>query len=246
MDNYEQKYNEILEWARKYKARLNGVPIEEVLPELAESEDERIRQAIINGIQECQDAGSIFGTIITKAGITYLDVYAWLKKQKELTVNDRGLYYYDGEKFTYCGYPATEDNPYDFAMSQQKEQKPTEKPDYSGLTDLERAIHRGFLAAGVENVSRGIIEDTAKEVLVYARGLIKDELAKKHLDGYCMGREDTLREIKDFVESHFNPNKAKEGEDLTDLYYKEYEGNPKPIPVGYNTNSGTSTLKAEG
>ena len=75
---------------------------------------------------------------------------------------------------------------------------------------------------------------------------MKEELAKKHLDGYCMGREDTLREMKDFVESHFNPNKAKEGEDLTDLYYKEYEGNPKPIPVGYNTNSGTSTLKAEG
>ena len=42
--NYEQKYNEILEWARKNKARLNGVPIEEVLPELRESEEERIRK----------------------------------------------------------------------------------------------------------------------------------------------------------------------------------------------------------
>lgn len=45
---------------------------------------------------------------------------------------------------------------------------------------------------------------------------LKDELTKKHLDGYCMGREDTMREMKDFIESHFN------------------------------TQSGTSTLKAKG
>ena len=45
--NYEEKYNEILEWARKNKARLNGVLIEEVLPELAESEDERIRKELV-------------------------------------------------------------------------------------------------------------------------------------------------------------------------------------------------------
>lgn len=75
---------------------------------------------------------------------------------------------------------------------------------------------------------------------------LKNELGKKHLDGYCMGREDTLREMKDFVESHFNTKKAKEGEDLTDLYYKEYERNPKPIPVGYSTNSGTSTAAMHG
>ena len=46
--NYKEKYNEILEWARKNKARLNGVPIEEVLPELAESEDERIRKWLLD------------------------------------------------------------------------------------------------------------------------------------------------------------------------------------------------------
>ena len=57
----------------------------------------------------------------------------------------------------------------------------------------------------------------------------EDELAKKHLDGYCMGREDTLREMKDFVESHFNCENAKKG-----------------TPIIPNTQSGTSTLKAEG
>lgn len=49
--------------------------------------------------------------------------------------------------------------------SLQKEQKPAEKQDYSGLTDLERAIHRGFLAAGVENVPVTIIKETAQDCL---------------------------------------------------------------------------------
>lgn len=48
-------------------------------------------------------------------------------------------------------------------LKKQKEQKPAEKQDYSGLTDLERAIHRGFLSAGVENVPVTIIKETANE-----------------------------------------------------------------------------------
>ena len=76
MDNYEQKYNEILEWARKNKARLNGVPIEEVLPELAESEDERIRRWL------CDYFSSIDKAWIHK-DITCIDILRWLEKQKE-------------------------------------------------------------------------------------------------------------------------------------------------------------------
>ena len=45
------------------------------------------------------------------------------------------------------------------------EQKQVEKQDYSGLNDLERAILRGFLLAGVENVPVTIIKETAKECL---------------------------------------------------------------------------------
>ena len=45
------------------------------------------------------------------------------------------------------------------------EQKSAEKQDYSGLNDLERAILRGFLSAGVENVTVTIIKETAKECL---------------------------------------------------------------------------------
>lgn len=50
-------------------------------------------------------------------------------------------------------------------LEKQKEQKPAEKQDYSGLTELERVIHRGFLCAGVEKVPVTIIKETAKECL---------------------------------------------------------------------------------
>ena len=50
-------------------------------------------------------------------------------------------------------------------FKRKEEQKPAEKQDYSGLNDSERAIHRGFLVAGVENVPVGIIKETAKECI---------------------------------------------------------------------------------
>ena len=59
-------------------------------------------------------------------------------------------------------------------LERQKEQQSAEdkdaievtpKQDYSGLTDFERAIHRGFLCAGVENVPVSIIKDTAQDCL---------------------------------------------------------------------------------
>ena len=103
--------------------------------------------------------------------------------------------------------------------------------------------------------SREFIDLTKKELLK------DDEFGKKHLEGYIKGREDAMREMKDFVESHFNTNKAKGDVDLTDLYHKEYEMNPEPFPRGIaykspkcytdvsissDTQSGISTLKAEG
>lgn len=75
--NYEEKYNEILEWARKNKARLNGVPIEEVLPELRESEDERITRAINNMLPFIPDEA------YANNGVTKEGVLNWLEKQKK-------------------------------------------------------------------------------------------------------------------------------------------------------------------
>ena len=112
MKDYKKSYNEILAWARKNKARLNGVPIEEVLPELRESEDERIRKALVWHLKADVD--------FVSNGVTKAECIAYLEKQKEKAVDKEGMYYYLGGKFIYCGYPATEENPYDYAMSQQE------------------------------------------------------------------------------------------------------------------------------
>ena len=56
-------------------------------------------------------------------------------------------------------------------IKEQKEQKPAEKQDYSELNDLERAIHRGFLCAGVENVPVTIIKETAQDCLAHIKPL---------------------------------------------------------------------------
>ena len=46
-----------------------------------------------------------------------------------------------------------------------EEQMEDEKQNYSGLTDFEQAIHRGFLCAGMENVPVTIIKETAQDCL---------------------------------------------------------------------------------
>lgn len=53
----------------------------------------------------------------------------------------------------------------DKILAYLEKQQPAEKQDYTDLNDLERAIHRGFLSAGVENVPVTIIKETAKECL---------------------------------------------------------------------------------
>lgn len=87
--DYEKKYNEALERAKELllgNEHSNTIRsyFEHIFHELAESEDERIRKAIVLGIKRCADAGSIFGTVINNEGVNYHDVLEWLEKQKEL------------------------------------------------------------------------------------------------------------------------------------------------------------------
>ena len=119
------------------------------------------------------------------------------------------------------------------------------KKKLSRLTEFEtslRQIIEVTLSDEVPNGSGGTmswavalsdddIKKLAPKVLDLAKKeLLKDdELGRKHLESYIMGREDTMREMKDFIESHFNCENAKKG-----------------TPIVYNTQSGTSTLKAEG
>ncbi len=85
--------------------------------ELAESEDERIRLRL----KEIIATADLYNT-------EYQTLLAWLEKQKEYFQSGEGLYYYNGEKLYFIGNPSTEENPYDFAMSQQEKQK-EQKPN---------------------------------------------------------------------------------------------------------------------
>ena len=225
--NYEEKYKEALERAKKLHDSYNLMhisvdEIEQIFPELAESEDERIRMAIIEHFKQSEQIypGLTFG------GYYYADVRAWLEKQKEQKPNieicphsiksksykENGYYPIencdygleiaenilektlgkvegyqsdDGIREHQTAIQAVKD-----AMKEQKpvdlsdmmvhkepyiapiptpmvadEQGPAEKQDYTTLTDIERAINRGFLSAGVTNIPVEIIEETAKECI---------------------------------------------------------------------------------
>lgn len=80
MEDYKQKYEEALERAKKYYnrelyAECNGSLVEDIFPELCESEDEKIRNEIIQSIQD------------NMCGIHKDKCIAWLEKQAEQKPN---------------------------------------------------------------------------------------------------------------------------------------------------------------
>lgn len=207
--NWEKKYNEALERARALreeaieKEYVNDYvkDYEAIFPELAESEDERIRKEMVDFVNHYRH-----NTDLTTEQAKWCKMaLAWLEKQKEQKPNychhevdlsgcseEYRKAYYDGwnncnmqheqlkedqqritpeDKMSHPlyveGFEAGKQigAQYKSVFGKQKEQKPAEKQDYSGLNDLERAILRGFLAAGVENIPVGIIKETAQECL---------------------------------------------------------------------------------
>lgn len=96
--------------------------LETLIPELRESEDERMCTRCIELLRKVSAySGEEY------LGVEIADCIIWLqalrKNLKEPVVDKEGMYYYLGGEFIYCGYPATEENPYDFAISQQEKQK---------------------------------------------------------------------------------------------------------------------------
>jgi len=77
MENYEKKYKNALEWARQV---INGETgfirkeVEEIFPELAESEDEKIRKALIR----------FHKSTIAIDGIKGYEIVSWLEKQESV------------------------------------------------------------------------------------------------------------------------------------------------------------------
>jgi hypothetical protein len=84
----EKKYNEALERARKIhndtEFDYEKGMIEEIFPELKESEDERIRKGLINGFRQCvKDSPYPKNAQKYWHDIKIEDILAWLEKQGE-------------------------------------------------------------------------------------------------------------------------------------------------------------------
>lgn len=172
--------------------------IESTFPELAESEDERIRKWLVDYFTE-------IGENWIHREFTCRQIVAYLEKQKELFKSGRGLYYYDGEKTTYCGYPATEENPYDFATSQQEKQK--EQPK-------EELVYR----------LNGFMQEYVKEG--------KDEAEKEHRFKCYQLFWDALEDENFFEQKE---QKHPNGCFTCDEYKKGYEaGRSNGFTAGYN------------
>lgn len=88
--DYKKKYDEALERAKKLCGqRAITESLGYVFPELKESEDEKIRKAILTGLIDCRDAPDLgwsdFG------GIFIDDCIAWLEEQKKVDIDDNDL-----------------------------------------------------------------------------------------------------------------------------------------------------------
>ena len=189
---------------------------ENIFPELAECEDERIIKSIISVLENDKKH--------------YLQEIAWLEKQKEQKSNQsddereyvktlKGLV---SDFIRNSGGCITDVAYYqricDWLDERHIEQKPAEKQDYSGFNDLERAIHRGFLSAGVENVPRTIIEETAKECIAQMKSAEwseEDEIVYKSIKCILLSKARFGVESRwfDSIKTRIMPNKTMEWSD---------------------------------
>jgi hypothetical protein len=96
MEDYEQKYKEALETARKINSG-EGVAapkgwstLEVIFPELKESEDEKIRKSLLNEFIHLQSKGYKF------AGLEGEEIVTWLEKQKHIYETTKDKFYLEG------------------------------------------------------------------------------------------------------------------------------------------------------
>ena len=164
--------------------------ITDIIPELRESEDERIRKYLIEELKAAKSVGELKFAIPQP---TREECISYLEKQKEQKpiefkndelveiikgefegfrrlLKKKGIDY-EPQRSYWEAFARLFDSSAREYIKEQKEQKPAEKQDYSELNDLERAIHRGFLCAGVENVPVTIIKETAQDCLAHIKPL---------------------------------------------------------------------------
>ena len=95
--DYKNKYEQALERARIWKDKSGmsedkqGI-LDDIFPELAESEDERIRKALMQNLKERFGTKGNMGE-----GLDMPDVLAWLEKQGKRPINKVEPKFKDGD-----------------------------------------------------------------------------------------------------------------------------------------------------
>lgn len=152
----------------------NGVLVGPTIEEAGEkeSEGERIRKEIIGFIDRVLKDKKVLSLVADRIGddvpnmATHWVAYLERQKEQKPIISAEESLGISQEEYNKIVDECIFDKHKEHKPSEDKDAiEPTPKQDYSGLTDFERAIHRGFLCAGVENVLVGIIKDTAQDCL---------------------------------------------------------------------------------
>ncbi len=181
--------------------------IHTLIPELAESEDERIRKALIDGIRQ----------IRCKNGVTQEQMLAWLEKQKEQKHPD-GCFTCDEYKKGYeegrrNGFTAG----YNKAMKEveQKEQK----PECDNETEVQKAYREG------KNAGRKEVLDHPEYYGLQLRRMYDYETGERNPE-WSDEDEEMLKSILFVLESYVSHSESASSPSLITsypIYYKEID-----------------------
>ena len=101
--NYEQRYNDALDRAKKLKENSDSTAVidgcEQIFPELKESEDEKMRQWIIDDIRYNMNNESLFHSEYKKKAEKAI---AWLEKQDKTNIQNNNPLKIESDKFYFC------------------------------------------------------------------------------------------------------------------------------------------------
>ena len=226
--DYEKKYKEALERAKSFQEKYGGDYAGYIFPELAESEDERIRQGLIKFVKATTNE-----KVMTLSGIGKDMLLAWLEKQKESEVSEEldeaAEEYKQGEIDTHVDYHDETGEPLCFMASLklafkagatwQKEQKPVD-PSNDELEKHHRELidFKTFAAKQAKEHHISFVHDFewnnfCGELLSYFnehKYVHKDALlewiegkmtVEEETEGYIGGYDAALKEVIDKINS---------------------------------------------
>lgn len=200
--DYEKKYNEALERAKLFQEKYGGDYAGYIFPELAESEDERMRKHIIDIVKDNAKSKSI----PCDAEIAYLEKLKELPFVKDVIPGYPGLYFYDGERMHFQGNPAMKEK--------QKEQKPYEPKNWPADKDnLTQEQKPAEWSEEDEKRVKQLIYDTEHIRAEYEKR--KKELGESFNDELIKDCDEQITWLKSL-------NLKKRNEDVAKLYSNEW------------------------